>query len=74
VLAAHVNEDLPMDAYLDEDARARVEPRTGLPASGFINPYNPCLPHYKSRTCKRYVDGNPWAPFNAADKYYFIWD
>jgi hypothetical protein len=43
-------------------------------ASGFVNPFNPCLPHASSRTCRDIVSGTPWAPFNADDEYYFIWD
>jgi hypothetical protein len=45
------------------------------PWKGFVNPFNPCLPHVKSRTCKRIVpvDG-AWAPFNPEDEYYLIRD
>jgi hypothetical protein len=57
-----------------EDPRKADAPRPDLPASGFINPFNPCLPHASSRTCRHYLVGNPWAPFNADDKYYFIRD
>jgi hypothetical protein len=44
---------------------------------GFLNPYNPCLPHVKSRTCKQWVfvgTGSVWAPFNAdeSDDYYMV--
>ena len=40
---------------------------------GFVNPFNPCLPHIKSRTCKRLVPTDtPWAPFNPEDEYYLI--
>ncbi len=48
------------------------------PWKGMVNPFNPCLPHPKSRTCKQYVEVGgsvaPWAPFNAneADSYYLI--
>jgi hypothetical protein len=45
------------------------------PWKGFVNPFNPCLPHVKSRTCKIIVPAkNAWAPFNPEDEYYFIWD
>jgi hypothetical protein len=43
------------------------------PWKGFVNPFNPCLPHVKSRTCKRIVPvDSPWAPFNQEDEYYLI--
>jgi hypothetical protein len=45
------------------------------PWKGFVNPFNPCLPHVKSRTCKRIIPvDNAWAPFNPEDEYYLIWD
>jgi hypothetical protein len=65
VLASGLPEDAPDDQTAD-DTR---------PWKGFVNPFNPCLPHMKSRTCKRIVPtANAWAPFNADDDYYFIWD
>jgi hypothetical protein len=48
------------------------------PWKGFVNPFNPCLPHPRSRTCKRYViigGSTPaWTPFNPTEstKYYLI--
>lgn len=40
---------------------------------GFVNPFNPCLPHVKSRTCKVIVPvDNAWAPFNPEDEYFLI--
>jgi hypothetical protein len=40
---------------------------------GFVNPFNPCLPHVKSRTCKVIIPvDNAWAPFNPEDEYYLI--
>jgi hypothetical protein len=43
------------------------------PRKGFVNPFNPCLPHVKSRTCKRIVPiEDAWAPFNPKDEYYLI--
>lgn len=63
--ADHITNDL------DDNA-----PYPGLPAEGWVNPFNPCLPHEFSRTCKRIVTiGNGWAPFDtkAAD-IYFIWN
>jgi hypothetical protein len=49
------------------------DPVISTPAKGFVQPFNPCLPSIRSRTCNR----NPsvtdaWAPFNADDKYYFV--
>jgi len=39
-----------------------------------VNPFNPCMPHRRSRSCNRYVTiGKEWAPFNAeTDVYYEI--
>ncbi len=46
------------------------------PWRGFVNPYNPCLPHPESRTCRRYVTMGgaigKWAPFNSDETYYWI--
>ena len=50
------------------DAPDDATPHPGRPARGWVNPYNPCLPHYRSRTCKQYVGvgagGKTWAPFD----------
>jgi len=42
---------------------------------GFVNPFNPCLPSTKSRSCPSHValDGG-WAPFVASDKYFHVWN
>jgi hypothetical protein len=72
LLAAGIDDDA--NGVLDEDPRDATVPRAGLTATGFINPFNPCLPHRASRTCRQYLEGTPWAPFNPKDKYYFIWD
>ena len=65
VLASGLAEDDPEDNT----------PRAGLPWKGFVNPFNPCLPHLKSRTCKRIIPtDSAWAPFNADEEYYFIRD
>jgi len=43
------------------------------PWKGFVNPFNPCLPHVKSRTCKRIIPtSTAWAPFNPEDEYYYV--
>jgi hypothetical protein len=43
------------------------------PARAMVNPYNPCLPHQRSRTCRQYVTiGSPWAPYNPDDEYFHI--
>jgi hypothetical protein len=35
------------------------------PGYGRVNPFNPCLPYYNSRTCPRYIEfGSSWAPFD----------
>jgi hypothetical protein len=43
---------------------------------GFVNPFNPCLPHRQSETCKQHViiggSVGKWAPFNPDEKYYLI--
>jgi IPT/TIG domain-containing protein len=60
-------------AGLAEDDPSVSSPPAGRPWKGFVNPFNPCLPHWKSRTCKRIVTiGSPWAPFNADEDYYLI--
>ena len=55
---------------------------TGRPAQGWVNPFNPCLPHAQSRTCLTYIDvtGTAFAPFDDSkkppntNKYYYIWN
>jgi hypothetical protein len=43
------------------------------PQQGFVNPFNPCLPHPYSRGCKRIVPfSGAWAPFNEDEKYYLV--
>jgi IPT/TIG domain len=60
-------------AEIGIDNPTLTEPPPGRPWKGFVNPFNPCLPHHKSRTCKRIVPVNEaWAPFNPDEKYYFI--
>ncbi|HVL95460.1 MAG TPA: hypothetical protein VM266_06325 [Solirubrobacteraceae bacterium] len=45
------------------------------PKEGFVNPFNPCLPSQKSRTCNRYPNvDKPWAPYNPKDVYYFVFN
>jgi hypothetical protein len=78
VLAASVDDNA--NGILDEDPGNITVPRVGtvarpeLPASGFVNVYNPCLPHFESRSCRHYLEGTPWAPYNPNDKYYLIKD
>jgi hypothetical protein len=60
---------------LPEDPPAEDQAPAGRPWKGFVQPFNPCLPHVKSRTCKRIIPANdPWAPFNPKDEYYLIRD
>jgi hypothetical protein len=55
------------------DAAAVDQAPAGRPWKGFVNPFNPCLPHVKSRTCKRIIPTeDAWAPFNPKDEYYLI--
>jgi hypothetical protein len=82
------NDDVPnimecsriLASGLAPDARTATTARSPLPAAGWVNPYNPCLPHRKSRTCIVWDDVStlPVAPFDeakhSAGKYYFIWN
>jgi len=47
-----------------------------LHAPAFVQPFNPCLPSPKSRTCKRILPagGSAWAPFNTQDQYFFVFN
>jgi hypothetical protein len=62
------------------DALDDTTPHPGRASEGWVNPFNPCLPHKRSRTCKRYVEVGPgskaWAPFavTGSDLYYRIFD
>ncbi len=48
-------------ANLDEIDRYRVADANGML---WVNPYNPCLPDYKSRVCTLHPPiSSPWAPF-----------
>ena len=58
---------------LPVDPPAEEQGDTSRPWKGFVNPFNPCLPHVRSRTCKRIIPvQNAWAPFNPEDEYYLI--
>jgi hypothetical protein len=60
-------------ADLPEDTNPDLDPIPARPQNGFVNPFNPCLPHPYSRSCKRIVPfEGAWAPFNPKDKYYLI--
>jgi hypothetical protein len=63
-------------AELGKDPRpSDGDPPLGRPLRAFVNVFNPCLPHPRARTCRQYVDlDRAWAPFNADEKYYFIWN
>jgi hypothetical protein len=51
------------------------DPPNPAPQKGFVNPFSPCLPSTLSRTCNRNPSlSSPWAPYNAKDKYYFVWN
>jgi hypothetical protein len=39
------------------------------PFYGRVNPFNPCLPDARSRTCPRYVPDPGWAPFDGSPNY-----
>jgi hypothetical protein len=58
---------------IPEDPADEDEAPAGRPWKGFLNPFNPCLPHVKSRTCKVIIPfEGAWAPFNPKDEYYLI--
>jgi hypothetical protein len=60
-------------ADLAEDGDPLPNPIPARPLTGFVNPFNPCLPHVYSRSCKKIIPfEKAWAPFNPDDKYYFI--
>jgi hypothetical protein len=62
-------------ADLAEDGLPLPSPIPARPQTGFVNPFNPCLPHVASRACKRIIPAeNAWAPFNPNDKYYYIFN
>jgi hypothetical protein len=67
-------------ANLPMDLRDDTDPHPGRPAAGWVNPFNPCLPHFRSRTCKQYVEvgagAKAWAPFatEGSELYYRIWN
>jgi hypothetical protein len=64
-LASGVMADDPLDA--------NAPAADGRNLEGWVQPFNPCLPHKYSRTCAKIVTvGAGWAPFNtkAADIYF----
>jgi hypothetical protein len=61
----------------EDDPQANPGPVLPNPAvrqwEGWVNPFNPCLPYTRSRSCKQIVTiNNGWAPFNTkpADAYF----
>jgi hypothetical protein len=77
------NDDVPnlmeCSRVLAAAASGKDDPDTDVsllvrPMLGMVNPFNPCLPHINSRTCKHFVTiGAGWAPFNPEqDEYYWI--
>jgi hypothetical protein len=62
-------------ADMPEDGLPLPNPIPARPQTGFVNPFNPCLPHPWSRACKRILPfEKAWAPFNPQDKYWFIFN
>jgi IPT/TIG domain-containing protein len=60
---------------------SRAAAAVGAPADswqGFVNPFNPCLPHPASRSCNQHPQVGPgakkWAPYNETEypNYYLI--
>ena len=41
-------------------------------AYGRVNPFNPCLPNWKSRTCPKFVDADTGAPFDGSPWWYSL--
>jgi hypothetical protein len=75
------NDDVPnmmecsrsLASDLPEDGDPLPDPIPVRPLVGFVNPFNPCLPHEWSRACKRITPfEDAWAPFNPDDKYWYI--
>jgi hypothetical protein len=61
------------DSGLSECAKAEGltdVPVDGRPWYGRVNPFNPCLPDVKSRTCP--VIAGDWAPFDDSDNYWIL--
>ena len=64
----------PSTSYPFDSRPPKADPPSH-PAVSFVNPFNPCLPSVTSATCNRHPSFTaPWAPFNAADKYWYIWN
>jgi hypothetical protein len=74
------HDDLPNVMECSRNAasgRAYTDPRAPVygvtPIKGFVNPYNPCLPAIRARTCNRHPPiSSAWAPFNPDDRYYYV--
>ena len=77
------NDDVPnvmecsrtLASDIPQDPRDEDEAPAFRPWKGFVQPFNPCVPHIKSRTCKTFIpaDGG-WTPFNPKGEYYLIFD
>ena len=54
----------------DPDASPAIPlPEPGRRWEGWVNPFNPCLPYTRSRSCKQIVTINDgWAPFDTKDQ------
>ena len=66
--AAAASSTLLLPRDLDGDGKPDAQILNHPGAYGRVNPFNPCLPHPKSETCKQYViiggSVGKWAPFN----------
>jgi hypothetical protein len=64
-------------SYAQHAVNGNCDPGTvasdASPAKGFVNPFNPCLPYIRARTCTRHpsFDNLP-APFDPATKIYLV--
>jgi hypothetical protein len=65
------NDDQDHDDYTNVQERDRFADVSfdTPPSPLMVNPYNPCLPDYNSRTCPRYIEAGttPYAPFPLSD-------
>jgi hypothetical protein len=65
--------------YFDGEATCKPDPDAPKPpdtnhptAYGRVNPFNPCLPYIKSRTCAKYVNDATGAPFDGSPNWYSL--
>ena len=60
---------------LVDNTENTINVNDGRPTEAWVNPFNPCLPYTRSRSCKRIVTiNNGWAPFDTkvADAFFIL--